>query len=201
MSGIARLWAGFLILLLAGNAWGIAWDQDMVDQPSAKPQESEAPPDPGAVPVSGNEDTYDPRDEAEQFAAKDAAVSIANPVPATPESIARGEAFYAIHCVVCHGEDGKGAGTVGLKFEKSPADLNEAYTQDQADGQLFYTLTRGRADMPYYRDALSQPERWDVVNFVKSEFGYPPGEEPAEESAEVSVSAQMDQAGNGQTNE
>jgi len=25
--------------------------------------------------------------------------------------------------------------------------------------------------MPSYRDALSQQERWDVVNYVKSAFG------------------------------
>ena len=50
-------------------------------------------------------------------------------------------------------------------------DLTEDYTQDQADGQLFFTLTRGREIMPFYRDALSPMERWDVVNYVKQEFG------------------------------
>jgi len=61
---------------------------------------------------------------------------------------------------------------VGSKFvSKSPVDLNDAYTQDQADGQLFFTLTRGRAVMPFYRDALSVEERWHVINYVKQEFG------------------------------
>ena len=32
-------------------------------------------------------------------------------------------------------------------------------------------FTRGRVAMPFYRDALSQQERWDVINYVKSEFG------------------------------
>jgi len=49
--------------------------------------------------------------------------------------------------------------------------LNEDYTQDQADGQLFFTITRGRALMPYYRDALNIEERWHVVNYLKQEFG------------------------------
>ena len=63
-------------------------------------------------------------------------------------------------------------GPVGQKFvTKSPVDLHEDYTQDQADGQLFFTLTRGRALMPYYRDALSVEERWHVINYVKNEFG------------------------------
>ena len=91
---------------------------------------------------------------------------------ASPESIERGRYFYEINCLVCHGEAGKGDGPVGKKFEdKAPVDLNEAYTQDQADGQLFFTLTRGREAMPFYRDALSPEERWDVVNFVKDELG------------------------------
>ncbi len=58
-----------------------------------------------------------------------------------------------------------------LNRHDTPADLNEDYTQDQADGQIFFTLTRGKDAMPFYRDALSQEERWDVVNYVKKEFG------------------------------
>lgn len=176
MSNTVRTAIVLTLMIQAGAAWGIAWDKDMVDQPSAKPQESEAPPEPGSVPISGQETMPVPATEAEQFDQKDAAVTVVNPVPATQESVDRGKTFYEVHCLVCHGIEGKGDGTVGAKFEKAPVDLNEAYTQDQADGQLFYTLTRGRADMPYYRDALSQQERWDVVNYVKAEFGYPPGE-------------------------
>jgi mono/diheme cytochrome c family protein len=103
---------------------------------------------------------------------KDAAAAIGNPIPATEESIARGKVFYEMNCLVCHGQEGRGDGPVGLKFvEKAPVDLNDAYTQDQADGQLFFTLTRGRVLMPFYRDALSPSERWDVINYVRSEFG------------------------------
>ena len=61
---------------------------------------------------------------------------------------------------------------MGEKFvEKAPVDLSDAYTTDQADGQLFFTLTRGRALMPFYRDSLSPAERWDVINYVRNEFG------------------------------
>ena len=112
------------------------------------------------------------RNDEESDAMKIAAAAIENPVPATDESVARGKFFYEINCLVCHGKEGKGDGPVGLKFvEKAPVDLSDAYTQDQAEGQLFFTLTRGRAKMPFYRDSLSPSERWDVVNYVKSEFG------------------------------
>lgn len=167
---------GLLIVLLAvappGAVMAYPWDQDMVDQPSQKAQESIAPPGPGSVPISGGETVPLPMNDDEAAAMKEAAALIENPVAPSEESIERGKAFYEINCLVCHGAGGKGDGPVGEKFvTKAPVDLNDAYTQDQADGQLFFTLTRGRALMPFYRDALSPDERWDVINYVKSEFG------------------------------
>lgn len=163
-----------LLILPAGLVGAYPWDKDMVDQPSEKAQESVAPPGPGSVPVSGGESVPLPLNDIQSLDMKEAAVSIANPVAPTAESIARGKYFYEINCLVCHGAEGRGDGPVGLKFvEKAPVDLNDPYTQDQADGQLFFTLTRGRALMPFYRDALSPSERWDVVNYVRSEFNNP----------------------------
>ena len=165
----------FLVLLLlapASLAFSFPWDKDMVDQPSEKAQESVAPPDPGSVPVDGDEIVPVPANDIEADDMKDAAATIENPVPPTKDSIARGKYFYEINCLVCHGATGVGDGLVGEKFvEKAPVDLNDAYTQDQTPGQLYFTLTRGRAKMPFYRDALSPSERWDVVNYLKSEFG------------------------------
>lgn len=163
----------FLLATVAATPVGAyPWDQDMVDQPSEKAQESIAPPGPGSVPVNGGETLPIPLNDEEAADMKDAAASLQNPVPANRESIDRGKYFYGINCLVCHGEDGRGDGPVGLKFiEKAPVDLHDTYTQEQADGQLFFTLTRGRAKMPFYRDALSPSERWDVINYVKSEFG------------------------------
>ena len=97
-----------LVLLAAtASAWGLPWDQDMVDQPSAKPQESATPAEPDAVPIEGGETLPAPTTEREIFAAKDAAATIPNPVPATAESIERGAAFYEINCRVCHGDAGR----------------------------------------------------------------------------------------------
>ena len=163
-----------LLLLPVSLGWTYPWDKDMVDQPSEKAQESVGPPGPGSIPLHGGESVPMPMNDTESLDMKDAAVSIVNPVVATEESIARGKYFYEINCFVCHGSEGRGDGPVGSKFvEKAPVDLNDAYTQDQADGQLFFTLTRGRALMPYYRDALTPAERWDVINYVRNEFDDP----------------------------
>lgn len=170
-----RMHLGAVLLILpVAMGWAYPWDKDMVDQPSEKAQESVAPPGPGSVPVSGGEWVPLPLTDIESLDMKEAAVSIENPVAATDESIARGKYFYEINCLVCHGNDGRGDGLVGAKFvEKAPVDLHDPYTQDQADGQLFFTLTRGRALMPFYRDALSASERWDVINYVRAAFDQP----------------------------
>ena len=169
-----------LVLVPAADVDAFPWDKDMANQPSMKAQEAPAPPPPNAMPVSGREFLPTPTSEKALFAAKDAAAAVRNPIPATPQSIARGAELYRSTCAVCHGQRGRGDGPVGRKFDPSPVDLSKPYTQDQADGQLFFTLTRGRVAMPFYRDALSQGERWDVINYIRSEFGGRPGEsEPA----------------------
>lgn len=163
-----------MVLVLTGFATvgsSFPWNKDMVDQPIAKPQRSLAPAEGDGVPTEGGETLPAPDTEAGMFEAKDAAAVIENPVPATPESIARGAELYQTICLVCHGPEGRGDGPVGRLFEPVPVDLNDAYTQDQADGQIFFTLTRGRVAMPFYRDALSQQERWDVINYLRAEFG------------------------------
>ncbi len=161
-----------LLFGLANLAWGFPWDKDMVDQPSAKPQRSPAPKEPNAIPIVGGESLPAPTTDQGMDEAKDAAAAIPNPIPATAESLAMGEYLYQMNCLVCHGKEGLGDGPVGQKFvTKAPVDLREDYTQNQADGQLFFTLTRGRALMPFYRDALSVDERWHVINYVKNEFG------------------------------
>ena len=172
---VRLLHRGCLIALIVGYApsgWTFPWDKDMVDQASIKAQEAPRPGDTGAVPVNGGETLPAPTTEEGMLAAKEAAASLANPFPASRESIQIGGNLYEVNCRVCHGRGGQGDGSVGLKFAtKAPVNLNEAYTQDQPDGEIFFTLTRGRGLMPLYRDALSAAERWHVINYVKTQFG------------------------------
>ena len=172
---VKRFIRAITVLLLLGQtglSWGFPWDQDMVDQPGAKPQRSPAPAEPGSVPIVGGETLPAPTTNVGMDEAKDAAAAVPNPVPATVESLARGKYLYEMNCLVCHGPQGRGEGPVGKKFiTKAPVDFNDDYTQDQADGQLFFTLTRGRELMPFYRDALNAEERWNVINYVNHQFG------------------------------
>lgn len=163
-------WRMILALLLASwasSGWSLPWNKDMADQPAAKPQASVAPPQPSGIPIDGGETVPAPATIDDMFEAKDAAASIVNPVPATVASVARGRELYMINCFVCHGAEGQGDGPVIEHFGFTPVALNDAYVQDLADGQIFFTLTRGGIIMPFYRDALSPLERWHVINFLR----------------------------------
>ena len=106
-----------------------------------------------------------------------------NPVPADEISIARGAELYAIHCQMCHGEDGRGTGTVSaFLVKKKPADLTSTAVQEKSDGSMFLTITNGifnpsnslfpevefSGQMPPLNENLTVRERWDVVNYLRT---------------------------------
>ena len=94
-----------------------------------------------------------------------------NPIPPNPTSIAAGKAIYEEKCVPCHGESGHGDGPVGITLNPRPADLTQhAVPGVHTDGQLFDWITNGfpGSVMPPFRQALSDDDRWNVVNFIRT---------------------------------
>ena len=89
MDGPFQLKMALVLLGAATTGWSFPWDKDMVDQPSAKPQKSAAPPPPYSVPSTGREILPTPTTEKELFKAKDAAATLRNPVPARDSLTAR----------------------------------------------------------------------------------------------------------------
>jgi uncharacterized membrane protein/mono/diheme cytochrome c family protein len=94
-----------------------------------------------------------------------------NPIPPNAASVAAGKAIYEEKCVPCHGESGKGDGPIGLTLNPRPADLTQhAVPGVHTDGQLFGWITNGfpGSVMPPFRQALSDDDRWNVVNFIRT---------------------------------
>ena len=145
------------------------WSQD---QPSQKPQDSVIKTIDTSVPTVGKDSYAPPKDIIDLVRARlEAGKTLVNPVPKSPESLARGREMYELHCLVCHGEQGRGDGPVGQKFVPQPMELNLDYVQLQPDGQLFYTISHGSIAMPFYRQAMPAEDRWHLVNFIKEVFG------------------------------
>ena len=167
-----KLACGIFLLAIPGAGMTLPWDKDMQDQPSFKPQDSQVSMNASSVPVGGKDRFSPPEDIIELVQARlEAGRTLVNPIPMSPESLARGGQMYKLHCLVCHGEQGRGDGPVGRKFVPQPMELNLDYVQLQPDGQLFYTISHGSIAMPYYRQAMSPEDRWHLVNYITEVFG------------------------------
>jgi copper transport protein len=94
-----------------------------------------------------------------------------NPIPLNAESIATGQALFSTNCAACHGQTGKGDGPVGVTLNPRPADLTQhAIAGIHTDAQLFEWITNGfpGSRMPAFKSALSDTNRWHLVNFIRS---------------------------------
>lgn len=98
------------------------------------------------------------------------AEAVVNPVPATEASIAAGALVFQTNCAACHGESGAGDGPAAAALEPKPANLGADHVQGNSDGALFYIITHGRTGtaMPSWESILTEQQRWEVVNFVRT---------------------------------
>ncbi len=138
---------------------------EMHYQPSQRylePERRTVPP--GAVPISGAR----PRLTFEQ------AADLANPVPQTPETLARAAALYRVNCATCHGADGRGDGPMAAYYVNNPAavvgptDLTGPRVRGRTDGQLYWLIANGIGNMPRYGERLAEQDLWALVTFVRT---------------------------------
>jgi mono/diheme cytochrome c family protein len=102
-----------------------------------------------------------------------------NPVPATPQTIAAGMSVYMDRCQNCHGEYGNGKGSRADKLSVQPSDFTDSHAMiSQTDGELFWKISEGHKPMPSFKKKLSEEERWQVVDFIRT-FSQAPNTAPA----------------------
>lgn len=141
------------MLVLAGLAQllsGLPWPRDMTR--SQAPSALAAPPA-GALSTRG-EPPLDRDESAER---------LRNPLPESPDSLARGQRLFETYCVVCHGAAGKGDGPVGAKLGLKLPELTDEVVAQRPDGYLYGTIRNGGFLMPSYAEVMSPDERWAVV--------------------------------------
>jgi mono/diheme cytochrome c family protein len=150
-----------------GKKWD--WFLDMFNAPSIKPQEvgtfQRFPSQ--SVPRTGVEPEV-PNTTNESGLLRDQVPL--NPTQATPVSLARGRSLFVIYCGACHGPDGKSQTPVAaLGMPAVPIDsLRLVFSE----AHLYNKIRYGGPIMPAYAFQTSQQDRWDMVNYMKSQdFG------------------------------
>jgi mono/diheme cytochrome c family protein len=149
---VKRAWL-FALLLAACDG---VWPASMEDQPAVRPL-SEARPAPiGSIPLGGVEVLDDREDDTDTTP----------PYPLDEAAAKRGADLFAIHCIACHGREGRGDGPVSAKFPPAP-NLRHVSICRRTDGFIYGTLTAGGRAMPTMREGTTSHDRWDLVAFVR----------------------------------
>jgi mono/diheme cytochrome c family protein len=87
-------------------------------------------------------------------------------------SLANGRRYFQQNCAVCHGDAGIGNGPA-TKYGVPGISIVYDGTKARADGYIYGMLRNGRGSMPSY-NRIEEPDRWDVVNYVRGLQGkYP----------------------------
>lgn len=89
-----------------------------------------------------------------------------NPIAFSEESVKAGKVVFMANCKSCHGDPTKAN---GLPLVPPPTDLGmQAFLDKNTDGSIFHKVTDGKATMPQYGSILSEDDRWNVVNYIRS---------------------------------
>jgi len=93
----------------------------------------------------------------------------------TVQSIARGRALYAQHCVGCHAADGRGQGPLAASQPVWPPNLTGPLLWRRADGDLLWHVLHGMRgrdgapSMPAFGDRLDDGDAWALIDFMKAQ--------------------------------
>ena len=92
-----------------------------------------------------------------------------NPISPSRENIRAGMEHFADHCATCHANDGSGQSFFGKGLYPKPPDMRAAGTQNESDGELYYTIDNGvrLSGMPAFRDAHTPEKTWRLILFIR----------------------------------
>ena len=152
---------GALFAGLLTSCYGYLWDvfPEMHYQQSYRLQEPPRRLPPAeSVPVTGKAREYSFAEAAE----------ITNPLESSPERIESGRQLFQTNCKHCHGAEGRGDGPSGLYFEPTPQAMQGERVTERSDGEIFWILGNGSANMPSFGNLLTHEERWELILFIRS---------------------------------
>jgi len=106
--------------------------------------------------------------KSEKWLSPAASAAKKNPITSTPQSIGAGQKIYSKTCVMCHGKTGDADGPAVIELNIHPAKLSDPHLATESDGSLFWKITTGKKPMPAYGKRLSETDRWNLINYVRT---------------------------------
>jgi len=90
-----------------------------------------------------------------------------NPVVPDEISLARGAQLFQTHCLMCHGEDGKGMESCRRFSSQEARDLSSALSRARRMARSSSQSATAWIDAAL-NENLNVRERWDVVNYIRT---------------------------------
>jgi len=91
--------------------------------------------------------------------------------PATPAAPATETKIplEAVNQVICHGEDGGGAGDLAKSMKAKMVNLRDpAALKGRTDGEIYYIINHGMGEMEGEGPRVKPEDTWNLVNYVRS---------------------------------
>jgi mono/diheme cytochrome c family protein len=100
---------------------------------------------------------------------------VKNPIAPNGDNLAAAHAIYIDKCASCHGDKGAGDGPEAEMYDPAPAKFDDAHMmREMTDGEIFWKMTEGRKPMPSFKKELTDEQRWQLVNFLRTLAPKPP---------------------------
>jgi mono/diheme cytochrome c family protein len=97
------------------------------------------------------------------------AKKVENPVKVTPAGLKQAAQLFQANCIPCHGKTGAGDGPAGSSLTPKPANFTDTKMMAKTtDGELFWKMSTGRGPMISWKDQLSETQRWQLVNYLRT---------------------------------
>lgn len=90
------------------------------------------------------------------------------PIEVNATVLKRGQERFTIYCQPCHGMLGDGKGITSKFGMGNVANLHQDRLVKTQDGDLFNTISNGKATMMGYASAIPVSDRWAIVSYVRT---------------------------------
>lgn len=119
---------------------------------------------PAAGPVTG----VDAQGQPLAHSGSAAAPGYANPLPITPQLLARGRNRFNIYCAPCHSRAGDGNGMIARRGFPAPPSYHTPGLRKAADSHFYQVISNGYGVMYPYAARVAPHDRWAIVAYIRA---------------------------------